>query len=163
MRLAPLAIAALLAPLAAADPPSKPTKPAPAPPSPAVEATLNDITQVFGFVPQFMRAVPPAMLPGAWTTMKSMQMSNETMLDRKTKELIGLAVAAQIPCEYCIMFHTEAARLNGATDQELQEAVGMAAVTREFSTMLNGNQVDKVQFKRDMDRILAKAKQQAHR
>lgn len=134
--------------------------------TPTNDATFKDIQATFGFVPEFMRAVPPGLLPAVWQGMKSFQLSTETKLDGKTKELIGLAVAAQIPCEYCIVFHTEAAKLNGASDQEIQEAVGMAAVTREVSTVLNGMQVDKVQFKKDLDRIIRtskEAKQHAQR
>ena len=134
--------------------------------TPTNDATFKDIQATFGFVPEFLRAVPPALLPAVWQGMKSFQMSTETKLDGKTKELIGLAVAAQIPCEYCIVFHTEVAKLNGASDQEIQEAVGMAGITREVSTVLNGMQVDKVQFKKDLDRIIRtskEAKQHAQR
>jgi len=148
--------------LATAEPVPK-TAPPVATPVPTNEATFKDIQTTMGFVPQFLRAAPPALLPAVWQGMKNFQLSTETKLDGKTKELIGLAVAAQIPCDYCIQFHTEAAKLNGATDQEIQEAVGMAAVTREVSTMLNGMQVDKVQFKKDLDRIVQAKKQQAKR
>jgi AhpD family alkylhydroperoxidase len=51
----------------------------------------------------------------------------------KVKELIGLAVAAQISCTYCIYFHTTAAKLNGATDAEIREAVAMATISRHWS------------------------------
>ena len=88
-------------------------------------------------------------------------MNPATKLDGKTKELIGLAVAAQIPCEYCVYFHTEAARLNGASDDEIKEAVGMAGVTRMGSTILNGTQTDKAQFKKDIQRIVDGARAHA--
>lgn len=126
-------------------------------------AVIKDIENTFGFMPAFLKSVPPTLLPQFWASLKMFQMGTETKLDGKTKELIGLAVAAQIPCEYCIQFHTEAARVNGASEQEIQEAVGMAALTREASTMLNGTMVDKVQFKKDVDRIMRKAKQQARK
>jgi AhpD family alkylhydroperoxidase len=50
-------------------------------------------------------------------------------LSGKEKELIGRAVAAQIPCSDCIYFHTAAAKLNGATDTEFREALAMAAIS----------------------------------
>lgn len=125
-------------------------------------AVLRDIESTMGFVPQWMRAIPPALLPGFWQGIKSLQMSDETKLDMKTKELIGLAVAAQVPCDYCVMFHTQAARANGATDQEIQEAVGMAAITRQASTLLNGLMIDKTQFKKDLDRM-SRGKAQARK
>jgi len=93
--------------------------------------------------------------------MKQFEMSPDTKLDMKTKELIGVAVAAQIPCRYCVQFHTAGARMHGATDQEIQEAVGMAAMTRMGSTLLNGMQIDEAQFKKDLDRMMRKGRQQA--
>ena len=77
------------------------------------------------------------------------------------KELIGLAVASQIPCAYCVYFHTAAARANGATEEEVREAVAMAAVSRHWSTVLNGMQVDLSTFKADTDRALRMATQKA--
>jgi AhpD family alkylhydroperoxidase len=125
------------------------------------DATYQDIQATLGFVPQFMRAIPRTYVASFWEGMKNFEMSPSTKLDLKTKELIGLAVASQIPCDYCIQFHTENARKNGATDQEIQEAVGMAAMTRSGSTLLNGLRVDKNQFRRDMSRMEQRPHQQA--
>src|ERR1041384_4307147 len=100
-------------------------------------ATLAEIQNTFGFVPDFIKGVPDALLPAFWGSITGLEMSPATKLDGKTKELIGLGVAAQIPCEYCIYFHTEAAKLNGATDEEIKEAVAMAAITRMGSAILN--------------------------
>ncbi|MBV9218182.1 MAG: carboxymuconolactone decarboxylase family protein [Methylobacteriaceae bacterium] len=93
--------------------------------------------------------------------MKGFQLNPNTRLSGKTKELIGLAVAAQIPCQYCIYFHTVAAKANGATDEEIKEAVAMAAVTRHWSTVLNGMQIDLGAFKRDTDTVLNLAAEKA--
>ena len=70
---------------------------------------------------------------------------------------MGLAVAAQIPCAYCVYFHTAAARANGATDEEIKEAVAMAAIVRHWSTVMNGMQVDLATFKQETDDILRRA------
>jgi AhpD family alkylhydroperoxidase len=117
------------------------------------DAVFKDIEATLGFVPQFFRVIADTQLDSLWTTMKTFQMNPQTALDAKTKELIGLAVAAQIPCEYCVAFHTEAAKKNGASDQEVRESVGMAATIRLFSTELNGLQIDKTQFKADVNRM----------
>jgi AhpD family alkylhydroperoxidase len=117
------------------------------------EQTLKDIEQTAGFVPGFFRNVSDAELPSFWLAMKTFQMNPNTALDNKTKELIGLAVASQIPCQYCIYFHTEAARANGASEQQIREAVGMSAVVRMASTVINGTQVDNVQFRKDVQRM----------
>jgi AhpD family alkylhydroperoxidase len=60
-------------------------------------------------------------------------------LDGKTKQLIALGVAAQIPCAYCVFAHTKAAKAAGATDAQIREAIATAALIRFNSTMLNGS------------------------
>src|SRR5262245_2912121 len=62
------------------------------------EQVLKEVEQTFGFVPQIFRLAPDAMLVGFWASFKGLQLNPGTKLDNKTKELIGLAVAAQIPC-----------------------------------------------------------------
>ena len=53
------------------------------------------------------------------------------------------------------------AKLNGATDQEIREAVAMAAIVRHWSTVLNGMQVDFNGFKQDTDTVLRLAAEKA--
>jgi AhpD family alkylhydroperoxidase len=60
-------------------------------------------------------------------------------LDGKTKQLIALGVAAQIPCAYCVAAHTKMAKAAGATDAQIKEAIATAALVRFNSTMLNGS------------------------
>jgi AhpD family alkylhydroperoxidase len=60
-------------------------------------------------------------------------------LDGKTKQLIALGVAAQIPCTYCVFAHTKAAKAAGATDAQIKEAIATAALVRFNSTVLNGS------------------------
>lgn len=47
-------------------------------------------------------------------------------LDKKTKELIALAIGAAKQCDGCIGFHTKALKRLGATDQEVAETLGVA-------------------------------------
>jgi AhpD family alkylhydroperoxidase len=124
-------------------------------------AAYRDIEQTLGTVPGFFKAFPQSGIAGASAEFKSVQLNPHTKLDGKTKERIGLAVAAQIPCHYCIYFHTAAAKANGATDQEVGEAVAMAAIARHWSTVLNGRQVDLDGFKRDTDTVLRLAGEKA--
>jgi AhpD family alkylhydroperoxidase len=130
-------------------------------PSAAAEAARADIQKTLGFVPQFFLKFPPALLPGAWEEMKTLQMNPSTALPPKVKELIGLAVAAQVPCKYCIYAHTEFAKLGGATDVEVGEAVAMAAITRHWSTFLNGIQTDETKFRGEVAKIVDNVKQAA--
>lgn len=47
-------------------------------------------------------------------------------LDGKTRELIALAVAVTTRCDGCIAVHTAAAKKEGATAEEVAEALGVA-------------------------------------
>ena len=124
-------------------------------------AAYKDIQATLGMVPGFFKVFPQSGIAGAWAEFKTIQLNPETKLNGKTKELIGLAVAAQIPCTYCIYFHTAAAKANGATDEEISEAVAMAAISRHWSTVLNGMQVDLAAFKNDTDTVLKLAGEKA--
>src|SRR5208282_1551365 len=121
---------------------------------PGAVAAYKDIEATLGFVPGFFKAFPESGIAGAWAEFKAVQLNPSTALNGKTKELIGLAVAAQIPCGYCIYFHTAAAKANGATDEEIREAVAMASISRHWSTVLNGMQMDLATFKHETDTVL---------
>ena len=127
----------------------------------SAKAAYADIQKTLGSVPGFFKAFPESGIAGAWSEFKSVQLNPKTALNGKTKELIGLAVAAQTPCQYCVYFHTAAAKLNGATDAEIREAVAMAAIVRHWSTVLNGMQVDLDGFKRETDTVLRLAAEKA--
>jgi AhpD family alkylhydroperoxidase len=47
-------------------------------------------------------------------------------LDKKTKELMALALGVAARCDGCIGFHAEALVRLGATRQEVEETLGMA-------------------------------------
>ena len=51
-------------------------------------------------------------------------------LPSKTKELIAVAVAHVTQCPYCIRGHTQLALQKGATEQEVMEAIWVAAEMR---------------------------------
>jgi len=52
--------------------------------------------------------------------------SRDGALDRKTKELIALALGVAAHCDACIGFHVHALAKHGATTAEVEEALGMA-------------------------------------
>ncbi|NWG04603.1 MAG: carboxymuconolactone decarboxylase family protein [Syntrophaceae bacterium] len=51
-------------------------------------------------------------------------------LSRKVKELIAIGVAHTTQCPYCIESHVKAAKNAGANDQEIAEAIFVAAALR---------------------------------
>ncbi|MGT2465531.1 carboxymuconolactone decarboxylase family protein [Mesorhizobium atlanticum] len=121
-------------------------------------AAYKDIQATLGTVPDMFKTLPDVAVAGAWAEIKGVQLNPNTALNGKTKELMGLAVASQIPCQYCIYFHTLAAKANGASDEEIKEAIAMAAIVRHWSTMLNGSQADLATFKKQTDDLFAAVK-----
>jgi AhpD family alkylhydroperoxidase len=116
---------------------------------PSAAAAYEDMRATAGFVPTFMYSFPESAVAGAWAELKALEFSDDTALDARTKALISLAVSAQIPCQYCIWLDTNSARAAGASEQEIQEAVAIAALTRHWSTIFNGMQVDFETLKRE--------------
>jgi AhpD family alkylhydroperoxidase len=51
-------------------------------------------------------------------------------LPEKTKQLIAAAVAHTTQCPYCIAGHSKLARRKGASDEEIMEAIWVAAEMR---------------------------------
>ena len=60
-------------------------------------------------------------------------------LPSKTKELIAVAVAHVTQCPYCIRGHTESALRKGATEQEVMEAIWVAAEMRAGAAYAHSN------------------------
>lgn len=116
------------------------------------KSAMQDIERVFGFVPEFMKAYPTESLAGAWSNVKAIILS-PAVLSLKHKSLITLAVSAQMPCTHCVYIDTQMAKMNGATVQEIQEAVAMSGIVRHWSTVLNGIQQDEKAFQKEADGI----------
>jgi AhpD family alkylhydroperoxidase len=104
-----------------------------------------EIKESFGLVPSFFARIPDEFLDLEWELMKRLELG-ETRIPNKYKELIGVAVHSETKCRYCTLFHQEAAKLFGATDEEIEEAVHFAKFTVGWSVYLNGLRVDYDQF-----------------
>lgn len=52
--------------------------------------------------------------------------TKDGVLDKKTKELIALAIGVSTRCDGCIGFHAKALVDLGATKEEIEETLGMA-------------------------------------
>ena len=116
-------------------------------------AAERDIEETLGLVPEFFRRVPDYLLPTEWASFKSLELSDSTAIPNKYKEMIGLAVSGATRCRYCAYFHTEAARLFGATEDEITETALIAKNTMGWSTYLNTMQFDYDEFIAEFDRI----------
>ena len=60
----------------------------------------------------------------------------KNLLGAKTRELIALAVAVTLRCDGCITVHTEAAIKNGATKEEIAEALGVATAVNAGAALV---------------------------
>jgi AhpD family alkylhydroperoxidase len=119
--------------------------------------TYKEITEALGLVPQWMAQMPEGGLQGFWGAARDFWLK-ETKIPNKYKELIGIAVSGATRCKYCVLFHTEAARLFGATDEEIAEASMMSSLTMCGSTFINAQQIDYEQFRQETRNIIAYVK-----
>jgi len=106
-----------------------------------------------GLVPSFFKSIPDATLGLEWELFKKLQIE-ENNLSPKTKELIGLGIAAATKCKYCTYFHKEFAKLTGATDDEIQEAIQFSKAVSGWSTYINGEQEDYKEFTQQVDQVV---------
>jgi len=60
----------------------------------------------------------------------SRQVFGDGALPERTKQLIAVAVAHVTQCPYCIRGHSRLARREGASEQEIMEAIWVAAEMR---------------------------------
>lgn len=123
-------------------------------PATAQETSADDVRQqaraAFGVALPDIENYPDSMVAGAWAWMSDVE-DGKGALDPKTMQLIGLAVASQIPCEYCTYYHRKAAASLGATKQEIAEAAAMAGYVRNWSAVLYGTGADIADYRTMVD------------
>ena len=89
-----------------------------------MEKNYSDIcAQISGNLRKLRKDIPDTMQ--AFSAL-AQAAGKDGALDRKTKELIALAIGVAGHCDGCIGFHTEALVRLGATRQEVEETLGMA-------------------------------------
>ncbi|MGJ7906739.1 carboxymuconolactone decarboxylase family protein [Actinopolyspora sp. H202] len=111
-----------------------------------------DIRDTLGLVPTFFSRIPDELLAPEWEIFKRLELG-QTLIPNKYKELMGVALHAETKCYYCTLFHTEAAKLFGASDEEIQEAVHYAKNSLGWSAYLNGIREDYDNFATELARI----------
>jgi AhpD family alkylhydroperoxidase len=124
------------------------------------EDVHQEMKEMFGTVISFVDQIPDEFIDSEWDLIKRVQFG-ETLIPNKYKELIGLAVSAVTRCRFCALFHTESAKLNGATDAEVEEAVHYAKLVSGWSIYINGLQVDYDEFADEVARVVAFVKENA--
>jgi AhpD family alkylhydroperoxidase len=122
-------------------------------PSQERQAVYNEMEEMLGTVPGFFKTLPDASLEAEWNAFKQVE-TGPGPIPPKYRELIGVAVSSARGCEYCTYFHTQFARLHGATDRELASAVQLAKTTMGWSTYLYGTQFPMDKFQNQVDEIV---------
>ncbi len=116
------------------------------------QETVKDIEKTFGFVPGFMKGLPQDVLVHDWPLMKKYTLG-ESEIPTKYRELMGLAVAANIKCPYCQLFHKSVAQMYGATPEEFAEIAFLASYTSRWSSMIHAQHYDYDTFAKETKQI----------
>jgi AhpD family alkylhydroperoxidase len=116
------------------------------------EDTLKDVQESLGIVPGFMKALPQDVLIHDWHLFKKYVLG-ESKIPAKYRELMGLAVAANIKCPYCQLFHKSAAQMYGATAEEFAEISFLASYTARWSAMIHAQNYSYETFAKETEQI----------
>jgi AhpD family alkylhydroperoxidase len=109
-----------------------------------VKETYQDIrdTRKTEYIGNFWKylAFDPSLLKEVWTDVKNV-MAKETLIDKKTKEMIYMAVSITNNCSYCTHSHTASAKKLGMSEEEHSEFLTIVALAAKTNQLVNGLQV----------------------
>ncbi len=120
------------------------------------KAIFGEIKGAFGMVPNFFKAqaaVDPDWLELNWNRVKKIMLTKGA-LDRKTKELIAMAVSLVNRCEYCSLAHEAMAIMVGVSDEAIIEAKEVVELFASFDAI-----ADSLRIPCDITPEMAKQKQ----
>ena len=102
---------------------------------------MSDHEEVYPLATRELAAERKRLAPKPAEAFKAFSQSvfAEGALPVKTKQLIAVAVAHVTQCPYCIRGHTELAVKQGATEQEVMEAIWVAAEMRAGAAYAHAN------------------------
>lgn len=108
-----------------------------------VKQIFEEINSALGMVPNFFRA--QAALDADWLELNWMRwksiMGRQRTLDRKTKELIAVAVSLTNNCQYCSLAHEAMAFMVGANADEIKEMKEVVELYTSFNHIANSLQI----------------------
>jgi AhpD family alkylhydroperoxidase len=107
-----------------------------------VKAVYSEIKKTFGTIPSLFKAMAhqPEYLDASWQKLKVVMGPGK--LDRKTKEMIAVAVSAANNCEYCVNAHTAALKQLGVTDPEIVELMAVVDLFSGLNKFLDGLRIE---------------------
>lgn len=108
-----------------------------------VTEVFADIRRTLGIpmVPNLFKVMAhnPEYLKASWQRVKVIM--GPGLIDRKTKEMIAVAVSATNGCDYCVNAHTAALKSMGIGDAELVELMSVVDLFSGFNKLLECLQV----------------------
>tara|TARA_Y100000287_G_scaffold227_1_gene211 strand:+ start:1622 stop:2029 length:408 start_codon:yes stop_codon:yes gene_type:complete len=111
---------------------------------PSVKNIYQDIrdSRKTNYIGNFWRylAFDPSLLKNVWEDVKNL-MVKDTIIDKKTKEMIYMAVSITNNCSYCTHSHTATAKKLGMTQDEHSEFLSIVALAAKTNQLVNGLQV----------------------
>lgn len=107
-----------------------------------VRQIYNDIKSRYqiNFVPNLMKswAHNPSALRANWERMKH----HEDVLGLETAHAIGMSIASQSPCTYCMHFHNMVLKQLGWTDEKIENLISWVAQNAGGNVYANGLQLE---------------------
>lgn len=109
-----------------------------------VARVYEDIKRAFALssVPNLFKAMGqhPDYLAATWARIKAVM--GPGRLERRTKEIIALAVSATNGCGYCVHAHTAALRRLGMGDPEIAETMAVVDLFNGLNRFAEGLQIE---------------------
>ena len=122
----------------------------------------RDIEATLGLVPEFFKQVPDYLIPTEWASFKSLELSDQTAIPNKYKELIGLAVFGRdaLPLLLLLPYGGGATVWRQRGRDHRDGAALIAKNTMGWSTYLNTLQFNYDQFVEEFDQVTTHVRSQ---
>jgi AhpD family alkylhydroperoxidase len=116
----------------------------------AVELEMEELA---GTALGVLDRVPDELVDAEWRRLRQW-LFHETLIPSRYKALIGVAVAASLRCPYAARLQSELARVHGASEAELAEAVQHAALGAGWGVRLSGLEVSPADFAAEVEKVV---------
>jgi AhpD family alkylhydroperoxidase len=70
------------------------------------------------------------------------------------REVVAVFLAP-MSADYCVYYHTKAAKKHGASEAEIKEALASSALVQKWSAMLNGSAYDEEGWREEVNAMFA--------
>ena len=112
------------------------------------EDIYNDINETLGAIPGFISKLDDDHIGPIWEKTKKTFLSDMSC-GMQVNALAALSAAYALECEYWIEFHSQTARLAGATEENIQDIKEISDFVATWSKFLKGINYDLNKFKEE--------------